>query len=66
MTKVIIISGGNLDSYYEQIQEYLYAKYHSYPTKLEVSKGSWNIETQNCDRPEINGKQIIPIGKRVV
>jgi hypothetical protein len=34
MTKVIIISGGNLDSYYEQVQQYLHAKYHNYPSNL--------------------------------
>ena len=34
MTKVIIISGGSLDSYYEQVQQYLHAKYHTYPTNL--------------------------------
>ena len=34
MTKVIIISGGNLDSYYEQVQQYLHAKYHTYPSNL--------------------------------
>ena len=34
MTKVIIISGGNLDSYFEQVQQYLHAKYHTYPSSI--------------------------------
>ena len=32
MTKVIIIQGGSLESFYEQTLEYLHAKYHSYPS----------------------------------
>jgi len=35
MTHVIILSGSNLDSYYEQTMDYIYAKYHTYPTTLE-------------------------------
>jgi len=31
MTKVIIIQGGNLDSYYERTMEMLRLKYHTYP-----------------------------------
>lgn len=31
MTKVIIIQGGNLDSYYEMTLEYLHQKYHTNP-----------------------------------
>jgi hypothetical protein len=35
MTKVIIIQGGSLDSYYEQTSNYLHKKYHTYPTNLQ-------------------------------
>jgi len=31
---VIIISGGSLDSFYEQTLQYLRGKYHSYPSSL--------------------------------
>ena len=31
MTKVIIIQGQSLDSFYDQTIDYLHAKYHSYP-----------------------------------
>ncbi|MBM3143984.1 MAG: hypothetical protein FJ010_03230 [Chloroflexi bacterium] len=34
MTKVIIIQGGSLESYYEQTMDYLHAKYHIYPSNL--------------------------------
>ncbi len=34
MTKVIIIQGGSLDSYYEQTLNYLHQKYHTYPSNL--------------------------------
>jgi hypothetical protein len=34
MTKVIIIQGGSLESYYEQTLNYLHQKYHTYPSKL--------------------------------
>lgn len=34
MTKVIVLQSGNLDSYYEQTMDYIYAKYHTYPTNL--------------------------------
>ena len=34
MTKVIIIQGGSLDSYYEQTLNYLHQKYHQYPSNL--------------------------------
>ena len=35
MTKVIIIQGGSLDSYYEQTLNYLHQKYHNYPSNLK-------------------------------
>ena len=34
MTNVIIIQGGNLESYYEQTLDYLHARYHAYPSNL--------------------------------
>jgi len=34
MTRVIIISGKSLDSFYEQQLQYLHDKYHNYPTNL--------------------------------
>lgn len=34
MTKVIIISEGNLDSFYEQTLQYFQDTYHNYPTSL--------------------------------
>lgn len=37
MTKVIIISGGNLESYYKQTLEYCKAKYHTYPETVKLS-----------------------------
>ena len=40
MTQVIIIQGGSLESYYEQTMDYLYAKYHSYPSNLP----EWSID----------------------
>ena len=37
MTKVIIIQGGSLESYYEQTMNYLLAKYHNYePNFLDL------------------------------
>lgn len=35
MTHVLVISGSNLDSYYEQTMDYIFAKYHTYPTSLD-------------------------------
>ena len=34
MTKVIIIQGDSLESYYEQTLYYLHQKYHTYPSNL--------------------------------
>lgn len=33
-TKVFVVQGGSLDSYYEQTLKYLHQKYHTYPTNL--------------------------------
>ncbi len=35
MTKVVIYSNSNLDSFYEQTLQYLHEKYHSQPTMLD-------------------------------
>ncbi len=40
MTKVIIIQGGSLESYYEQTLDYLHQKYHSYSGTLHNLPGS--------------------------
>ena len=42
MTKVIIISKGTLDSFYEQTLQYIGDKYHNYPTCLGSKSGSAN------------------------
>jgi len=74
MTKVIVISGGNLDSYYEQVQQYLNAKYHTYPTNLLPLKIS---ESERCQQGyydamarntanEINSSSDFQLGKLVV
>lgn len=75
MTKVIIISGGNLDSYYEQVQQYLHAKYHTYPTNLlplniseteQVQQGYYDAMGRHAAN-ESDGFSIdVPIGKLVV
>jgi len=39
-TKVTIHSGGNLDTYYEQVQQYLKAKYHTNPSNLPPMSNS--------------------------
>jgi len=74
MTKVIIIQGGSLESYYEQTLDYLHAKYHTYPTNLlnvEVSPeeislmGYFEKLAQNA-AAEYAGDSDIPIGKMVI
>lgn len=37
MTKVVIYSNVNLESFYEQTLQYLHEKYHSHPTMLDYS-----------------------------
>ena len=74
MTKVIIISGGNLDSYYEQVQQYLHAKYHTYPTSLlplniseseRAQQGYYDAMARHT-AAEANLSSNIPLGKLVV
>ena len=43
MTKVIIISGGTLDSFYAQTMQYLDAKYHTYPSHLPPMSDSIRV-----------------------
>lgn len=74
MTKVIIIQGGSLESYYEQTMDYLHAKYHTYPSNLldlpcsaeDASKmGYYEKLARNiADEAEIDGR--VPIGKLVI
>ena len=75
MTKVIIISGGNLDSFYEQTLQYLHDKYHSYPSSLSGSSMS-ETEAAELGQNEAQAKRhgrgggddddLVPIGKRVI
>ncbi|MBL6981231.1 MAG: hypothetical protein ISR58_08570 [Anaerolineales bacterium] len=74
MTKVIIIQGGSLESYYEQTLEYLHAKYHTYPSNLyeqpSLSEGSSQMGyyeklAQNiAAEADIDGS--LPLGKLVM
>lgn len=74
MTKVIIIQGGSLESYYEQTLEYLHAKYHTYPSNLyeqpSLSEGSSQMGyyeklAQNiATEADIDGS--LPLGKLVM
>ena len=73
MTKVIIISGGSLDSYYDQVQQYLHAKYHTYPTNLlplniseaERAQQSHFDALARSSAAEANVNGDVPIGKQV-
>ena len=74
MTKVILISGGNLDSFYEQSLQYLDDKYHNYPSHFgPPSPGEQAAIEQNENAIASGGaiqnnnpKVKTPIGKRVV
>jgi len=73
MTKVIIRSGGNLASYYEQVQQYLHAKYHTYPSNLPDLKISKTEKMQSAHNDAMardiasgNYSGDVPIGKLVV
>ena len=75
MTKVIIISGGNLDSYYEQVQQYLHAKYHTYPSNLiplniseseRASQGYYDAMARYSAGQSCGFTNDVPIGKLVV
>lgn len=74
MTKVIIIHGGSLESYYEQAMDSLHTKYHTYPSKLlglpvsaeDVSRmGYYEKMAQNiAAEADIDGN--VPLGKLVL
>jgi len=74
MTKVIIIQGGSLESYYEQTLDYLHAKYHTYPSNIpdhpvseeEISiMGCFEKLAQNAAAGyDYDGS--VPIGKLVI
>ena len=74
MTKMIIIQGGSLESYYEQTLDYLHAKYHTYPSSLYDQRRSSGDAGQMgyyeklaqyiASEAEIDGS--IPSGKMVV
>jgi hypothetical protein len=74
MTKVIIISGGSLDSYYEQVQQYLHAKYHTYPSSMlplnisdsERAQQGYYDAMARYTAAEANIENNIPLGKMVV
>ncbi len=71
MTKVIIISGGNLDSFYEQTLQYLHDKYHSYPSSLSGSamseaEAAELAENEAMAKHSANRSNQEPIGKRIV
>lgn len=74
MTKVIIIQGGSLESYYEQTMDYLHAKYHTYPSNLldtyasseDTSRmGYYEKLARNiADEAELDAS--VPLGKLVI
>ena len=72
MTKVIIMSGGSLDSFYEQTLQYLHDKYHTYPSSLlgipiseaEAAEISYNDAMARQTASEATMSNV-PIGKRV-
>jgi len=72
MTKVIIISGSSLESFYEQTLQDLRAKYHTYPTlalpNLTANEKAAISYRDAMARHTARGAQIssnIPIGKLV-
>ena len=74
MTKVIIMSGSSLDSFYEQTLQYLHDKYHTYPTSLlgipvsdsEAAEIGYNDAMGRQIASEARHRDEIPLGKRVV
>lgn len=74
MTKVIIMSGGSLDSFYEQTIQYLHDKYHTYPSSLlgipvseaEASEISYHDAMGRHVARESHNTGGRPIGKLVV
>ncbi len=74
MTKVIIIQGGSLESYYEQTMNYLHAKYHNYPSNLldlhvcpeERSRQSYYEAQARQIAAGASADGGVPLGKMVV
>lgn len=69
MTKIIIYPACTLDRFYEQTLEYLYDKYHTYPTTLnqEVTMEAEAARLSYCDglgqvtaRHALNGLRASP------
>ncbi len=74
MTKVLIIQGSSLESYYDKTMDYLNTKYHSYPSKLlnlptspENSNrmGNYDKLAQNI-AAEADFDASVPLGKLVM
>ena len=74
MTKVIIIQGGSLESYYEQTMNYLQNKYHNYYSSLpdlhncpeERSKQSYYEAQARQIAAGVSADGGVPLGKMVV
>ncbi len=74
MTKVIIISGGSLDSFYDQTLQHLHDKYHSYPSSLsgeplsatETARITYYDAMARHAAQGANTNQRVPLGKRIV
>ncbi|MBL7164613.1 MAG: hypothetical protein ISS57_18655 [Anaerolineales bacterium] len=74
MTKVIIIQGGSLESYYEQTMDYLHAKYHTYPSNLldlpispeDASRMGYYEKLAQNIAAEADIDDSVPLGKLVV
>ncbi len=74
MTKVIIVQGGSLESYYEQTMNYLQNKYHDYRSNLldlhvcpeERSRQSYYEALASETAAGVSSDGNIPLGKMVV
>jgi hypothetical protein len=74
MTKVYIVPGGSLESYYEQTMNYLHAKYHNYPSNLadlhvcpdERSRQSYYEAQAREIASGVSASGDVPLGKMVV
>jgi len=74
MTKVIIIQGNDLESYYQRTMDILHAKYHTYPSTdnetiippvEESLNGHYeNLAGNRSDNLEYDGS--VPLGKLVI
>ncbi len=54
MTKIIILQGDSLESYYEQTLEYLHTKYHSSPSII-LESPSYRVVGSHEDPPNSVG-----------